>query len=25
MPHCAREAPRRKEVAPKHTVACHLY
>ena len=25
MPHCAREAPLRKEVAPQHTVACHLY
>jgi oligopeptide/dipeptide ABC transporter ATP-binding protein len=25
MPHCAREVPQRKEVAPKHTVACHLY
>ena len=25
MPHCAREAPVRKEVAPRHTVTCHLY
>jgi oligopeptide/dipeptide ABC transporter ATP-binding protein len=25
MPQCAREAPVRKEVAPQHTVACHLY
>jgi oligopeptide/dipeptide ABC transporter ATP-binding protein len=25
MPHCAREAPVRKEVAPQHAVACHLY
>ena len=25
MPHCATEAPLRKEVAPGHTVACHLY
>jgi oligopeptide/dipeptide ABC transporter ATP-binding protein len=25
MPHCAIEAPVRKEVAPRHTVACHLY
>jgi oligopeptide transport system ATP-binding protein len=25
MPHCAREAPLRKEAAPKHVVACHLY
>jgi oligopeptide/dipeptide ABC transporter ATP-binding protein len=25
MPHCAVEAPVRKEVAPRHTVACHLY
>src|SRR5215831_15779247 len=25
MPHCAREAPVPKEVAPHHTVACHLY
>jgi len=24
-PHCAREAPVRKEVAPQHAVACHLY
>ena len=25
MPHCAREQPTRKEVGPRHTVACHLY
>jgi oligopeptide/dipeptide ABC transporter ATP-binding protein len=25
MPRCAVEAPVRKEVAPQHTVACHLY
>jgi len=25
MPQCAREAPVRKEVAPQHIVACHLY
>jgi oligopeptide/dipeptide ABC transporter ATP-binding protein len=25
MPHCAREEPVLKEVAPNHTVACHLY
>jgi oligopeptide transport system ATP-binding protein len=25
MPQCEREAPIRKEVAPGHTVACHLY
>ncbi len=25
MPHCAIEPPVRKEVAPQHTVACHLY
>jgi oligopeptide/dipeptide ABC transporter ATP-binding protein len=25
MPHCAIEAPVPKEVAPQHTVACHLY
>jgi oligopeptide transport system ATP-binding protein len=25
MPHCAREAPVRKEVAAHHSVACHLY
>jgi len=25
MPHCAREAPPRKEVAPGHTLTCHLY
>lgn len=25
MPRCAREAPLRKEVAPQHAVACHLY
>jgi oligopeptide/dipeptide ABC transporter ATP-binding protein len=25
MPHCAIEAPVRKEIAPRHTVACHLY
>jgi oligopeptide transport system ATP-binding protein len=25
MPQCAREAPLRKEVAPHHAVACHLY
>ena len=25
MPQCAREAPLRKEAAPKHVVACHLY
>jgi oligopeptide transport system ATP-binding protein len=25
MPQCGREAPVRKEVAPGHTVACHLY
>jgi oligopeptide transport system ATP-binding protein len=25
MPHCAVEAPVRKEVAPQHAVACHLY
>jgi oligopeptide/dipeptide ABC transporter ATP-binding protein len=25
MPRCAVEAPLRKEVAPGHTVACHLY
>ena len=25
MPRCAREAPLRKEVAPYHAVACHLY
>jgi oligopeptide/dipeptide ABC transporter ATP-binding protein len=25
MPHCAQEAPVPKEVAPQHTVACHLY
>jgi oligopeptide/dipeptide ABC transporter ATP-binding protein len=25
MPHCAVEAPVRKEIAPQHTVACHLY
>ena len=25
MPRCAVEAPVRKEVAPHHTVACHLY
>jgi len=25
MPHCAREAPVRKEIAPRHAVACHLY
>jgi oligopeptide transport system ATP-binding protein len=25
MPHCAIEAPVRKEVAPQRTVACHLY
>src|SRR6266852_4402965 len=25
MPQCAREAPVRKEVAPQHMVACHLY
>lgn len=25
MPRCAEEAPPRKEVAPNHTVACHLY
>jgi peptide/nickel transport system ATP-binding protein len=25
MPQCAHEAPVRKEVGPRHTVACHLY
>lgn len=25
MPHCAIEAPVRKEIAPRRTVACHLY
>ncbi len=25
MPVCAVEAPARKEIAPRHTVACHLY
>jgi len=25
MPRCANEAPVRKEVAPQHAVACHLY
>jgi oligopeptide transport system ATP-binding protein len=25
MPHCAIEAPVRKEIAPGHSVACHLY
>ena len=25
MPRCAVEAPVRKEAAPQHTVACHLY
>jgi oligopeptide/dipeptide ABC transporter ATP-binding protein len=25
MPHCASEAPTRKEVGAQHTVACHLY
>jgi len=25
MPRCSREAPVRNEVAPQHTVACHLY
>jgi oligopeptide transport system ATP-binding protein len=25
MPQCAKEAPVRKEVAPRHMVACHLY
>ena len=25
MPRCASEAPVRKEIAPQHTVACHLY
>ncbi len=25
MPHCAEQAPVRKEVAPNHSVACHLY
>jgi oligopeptide/dipeptide ABC transporter ATP-binding protein len=25
MDRCAEEVPQRKEVAPKHTVACHLY
>ena len=25
MPRCAVESPVRKEVAPQHTVACHLY
>ena len=25
MPRCAEEAPIRKEVAPNHSVACHLY
>jgi oligopeptide/dipeptide ABC transporter ATP-binding protein len=25
MPRCAEEAPVRKEVAPRHSVACHLY
>jgi len=25
MPQCARETPIRKEVAPRHMVACHLY
>ena len=25
MPHCAIEAPVRKEIAPGHTIACHLY
>jgi oligopeptide transport system ATP-binding protein len=25
MPQCAHEAPVRKEAAPQHTVACHLY
>src|SRR5713101_5195142 len=25
MPQCSREAPVRKEVAPQHMVACHLY
>ena len=25
MPRCAREFPLRKEVAPQHVVACHLY
>ena len=25
MPKCAHEVPIRKEVAPQHTVACHLY
>jgi oligopeptide transport system ATP-binding protein len=25
MPRCAEEAPVRKEVAPRHAVACHLY
>jgi oligopeptide/dipeptide ABC transporter ATP-binding protein len=25
MPQCGREAPVRKEVAPQHMVACHLY
>jgi oligopeptide/dipeptide ABC transporter ATP-binding protein len=25
MPQCAHEAPVRKEVAPQHSVACHLY
>jgi hypothetical protein len=25
MPRCAEEMPVRKEVAPNHSVACHLY
>jgi oligopeptide/dipeptide ABC transporter ATP-binding protein len=25
MPRCAEEVPVRKEVAPNHSVACHLY
>jgi oligopeptide/dipeptide ABC transporter ATP-binding protein len=25
MPHCAEQVPIRKEIAPNHSVACHLY
>jgi hypothetical protein len=25
MPRCAEEVPVRKEIAPDHSVACHLY
>jgi peptide/nickel transport system ATP-binding protein len=25
MPRCSQEVPVRKEIAPRHSVACHLY